>query len=75
VPPGSLGGAAAIERLAEITEAGLQPWQHEYLVYFAIRVGARRLANAAACLASISPDQAAGIADEQAQLVGALQYR
>ena len=74
VRPGSLGGAAAIERLAEITEAGLEPWQHDHLAYFAIRVGARRLADAAACLASISQDQSAGIADEQAQLVGALQY-
>jgi hypothetical protein len=74
VPPGSLGGAAAIERLAEITEAGLEPWQRDHLACFAIRVGARRLADAAACLASISQDKAAAIADEQAWLVGALQY-
>ena len=50
VPPGSLGGAAALERLAEIAEAGLEPWPHDHLAWFAIRVGARRLADAAACL-------------------------
>ena len=51
-PPGSLGGAAAAERLAELVETGLEPWQHDHLGYFAIPVGARRLADAAACLAS-----------------------
>jgi len=74
VPPGSLGGAAALERLAELVETGLEPWQHDHLCYFAIRVGARRLADAAACLALIGEDKAADIADEQAQLVGALQH-
>ena len=74
VPPGSLGGAAALERLAEITEAGLEPGQHDHLAYFAIRVGARRLADAAACLEFIGQDMAAGIAGEQARAVGALQH-
>ena len=74
VPPGSLGGAAALERLAELIETGLEPWQHGHLGYFAIRVGARRLADAAACLAFIGENKAAVIADEQARLVGALQY-
>jgi hypothetical protein len=41
-PPGSLGGAAAAEGLAELVEAGLEPWQHDHLGYFAIRVGARQ---------------------------------
>jgi hypothetical protein len=74
VPPGTLGGAAALERLAGMAEAGLEPWQHDHLAYFAVRVGARRLADAAACLAFIGQEMAAGIADEQARLVGALQY-
>jgi hypothetical protein len=74
VPAGSLGGAAALERLAEIVEAGLEPWQHDHLACFAIRVGARRLADAAACLEFIGQDKAAGIAGEQAQVVGALQH-
>jgi hypothetical protein len=66
VPPGSLGGAAALERLAELAETGLEPWQHAHLGHFAIRVGARRLADAATCLAFIGENKAAGIADEQA---------
>jgi len=74
VPPGSLGGAAALERLAELVEIGLEPWPHGHLGYFAIRVGARRLADAATCLALIGEDKAADIADEQARLVGALQH-
>lgn len=73
-PPGSLGGAAAVERLAGLVEAGLEPWQHDHLGYFAIRVGARRLSDAAACLALIGENTAAGIAGEQAQLVGAMQH-
>jgi hypothetical protein len=72
-PPGSLGGAAAVERLAELVEAGLEPWQHDHLGYFAIRVGARRLSDAAACLAFIGENTAARIAGERAQLVGAMQ--
>ena len=74
VPPGSLGGAAALERLAGLVETGLESWQHDHLGYFAIRVGARRLADAAACLAFIGENQAASIADRQARLVGALKY-
>jgi hypothetical protein len=74
VPPGSLGGAAALGRLAEMAETGLESWQHDHLAYFAIRVGARRLADAAACLAFTGQDKAAGIADEQARIVGALQH-
>ena len=74
LPPGSRGGAAAVERLAELVEAGLEPWQHDHLGYFTIRVGARRLADAAACLAFIGENTAASIAGEQAQLVGAMQH-
>jgi hypothetical protein len=74
VPPGSLGGAAALERLAELAETGLEPWQHSHLGYFAIRAGTRRLADAATCLAFIGENKGAGIADEQARLVGALQH-
>ncbi len=74
VPPGSLGGAAAIERLAELVESGLEPWQHGHLGHFAIRVGARRLADAATCLALVGADKAADIADEQARFVGGLQH-
>ena len=60
--------------LAELVETGLEPWQHDHLGYFAIRVGARRLSDASACLAFIGESKAASIAGEQARLVGAMQY-
>ena len=69
-----LGGAAAAEGLAKLVETGLEPWQHDHLGYFAIRVGARRLSDASACLAFIGESKAASIAGEQARLVGAMQY-
>jgi hypothetical protein len=62
VPPGSVGGAVAVERLAEMADAGLGPGQRDHLARFAIRVGARRLADAAACLDSLGRGRAAGIA-------------
>jgi hypothetical protein len=54
--------------------SSLQPWQREHLVRFAVRVGARRLADASVLLAQIGQVAAAGIADRQARLVGALQH-
>ncbi|GAA4554440.1 hypothetical protein [Amycolatopsis samaneae] len=74
VPPGTLGGVAAVERLAEQVEAGLPDEIHDHLVHFAIRLGARRLADAATCLASLGLDAAAAVATGQARLAGALQY-
>jgi hypothetical protein len=74
VPPGTLGGGEAVERFAEQVEAGLPDGIQGHLAYFAIRVGARRLADAAACLASLGLTTAAAIATEQARLVGGLQY-
>jgi hypothetical protein len=74
VPPDSLGGAAAVERLAEIAEAGLEPWQRDHLAWFAIRVGARRMADAAAYLEFAGLDKAAAIAGEQARVIGSLQH-
>jgi hypothetical protein len=74
VPPGTLGGAEAVERFAEQVEAGLPDGVREHLAYFAIRVGARRLADAATCLASLDLSTASAITTEQARLVGSLQY-
>ena len=74
LPPGSLGGAAALDRLAELVQAGLEPGPHDHLAYFAVRVGARRLADAATSLESIGQDKAAGIADQQARILGAVQH-
>lgn len=70
----TLAGSAACQHLADLARAGLQPWQRDHLGYFAIRVGARRLADAATWLACIGATTAAQIADGQARLVGALQY-
>jgi hypothetical protein len=74
VPPGTLGGAAAAHRLADLVEEGLDADVHGHLVYFAIMVGARRLADAATALAALGNDQAAAIATRQARLVGSLQF-
>ena len=43
VPPGTLGGAAAACRLADLVASGLDDDVRGHLAYFAIRVGARRL--------------------------------
>lgn len=69
-----VSGADACLRLADHAEAGLETWQRDHLAWFAIRVGARRLADAARWLPQVGADDAAAIADRQARLVGALQY-
>ena len=74
VPPGTLGGAAAAERIAEMIESGLSPEVRGVLTEFAVRVGARRLADAATALAGLGLDEAAAVATRQARLVGSLQY-
>jgi hypothetical protein len=74
VPTGTIGGAAAVHRLTEQVTDGLDPAVHGHLVHFALRVGARRLADAATALAGIGHDRAAAIATRQARLVGSLQH-
>jgi len=74
VPPGTAGGAAAARRLADQVAGGLDADVYGHLVYFAIKVGARRLSDAAGALTSIGHDQAAAVATRQARLVGSLQY-
>ena len=73
-PPGTIGGAVAARQLADLVEAGLDGEVQGHLIYFAIRVGARRLADAATELAGIGRDRAAAVATRQARLVGSLQY-
>ena len=68
VPPGTIGGQDAADRLAEMILAGLDPAVHEHMVHFAIRVGARRLADATTALASIGLHAAADVASEQPAL-------
>ena len=74
VPPGTIGGEPAACRLADLVSSGLDGDVYGHLVYFAIRVGARRLTDAAASLAALGHDQAAAIASRQARLVGSLQH-
>lgn len=74
LPNGTLGNAEAAEALAAMIEGGCSDNLRGHLIHFAIRVGARRLADAATCLARIGHADAAQIASEQAQLVGSLQY-
>jgi hypothetical protein len=69
---GSAG--AAVERFAALVADGLSPQHEAHLVHFAVRVGARRLADAAAWLARLGLDAAAAVAERQARLVGGLQY-
>lgn len=66
--------ADAVGQLAGLVAAGLDERTHAHLVNFAVRVGARRLADAASWLTRIGRDRAARIADDQARLLGALQY-
>ncbi|WP_420962329.1 hypothetical protein [Brucella sp. IR073] len=74
IPPGTLGNGDAAMALASRIEHGPDEDLRGHLIHFAIRVGARRLADAATCLARIGKTEAATIASEQAQLIGALQY-
>lgn len=74
VPPGTLGTAEAMERLAVMTEEGLPADVRGHLIYFAVRVGARRLNDAAAALARIGAEVAAQIASDQSRALGSLQY-
>ncbi|MBB5874398.1 hypothetical protein F4553_007832 [Allocatelliglobosispora scoriae] len=73
MPPGSLGNGEAAERVAQLIEAGARDGLREHLVYFAIRVGARRLSDTADCLLLAGYDEAASIAATQARLVGSMQ--
>jgi hypothetical protein len=73
-PPGSLGGGEAALALAELVEMGLTDAQRDELVWFAVRLGARRLSDAQYWLARVWLTQAAEIAGKQSRLVGSLQY-
>jgi hypothetical protein len=74
VPPGTIGGADAARRLADLVADGLDADIHGHLAYFAIRVGAHRLTDAATTLTLIGEHWAAAVATRQARLAGSLQY-
>ncbi|WP_051393610.1 hypothetical protein [Glycomyces arizonensis] len=73
-PPGAVGTTTGMERLAQMVEQGLPPNLHGHLVYFAVRVGARRLNDAAILLARLGEDRASKIAAGQARDPGSLQF-
>ena len=74
MPPGSLGNSEAAGRVAEMIDAGAGDGLREHLIYFAIRVGARRLSDTADCLLLAGFADAADIAAKQARLVGSMQH-
>ncbi|MBW1600715.1 hypothetical protein JJV70_01040 [Streptomyces sp. JJ66] len=74
LPPGSLGGAAGLERLAEQVAEGLDPDIRHVMESFSLRAGARRTSDAAACLAGIGFTESAGVLTRQARILGGLQY-
>lgn len=74
MPPGSLGNGEAALALAALLEAGCDGELLDQLIHFAVRVGARRAADAATCLSRIGATEAAKIALEQARLIGSLQH-
>ncbi|WP_395680354.1 hypothetical protein [Inquilinus sp.] len=74
LPAGTIGNAEAAERLAGTVEAGCDRGLRDHLVHFAVRVGARRVADAATCLGRIGRGEAAAVMDRQARLIGALQH-
>ncbi|MBK3594357.1 MULTISPECIES: hypothetical protein [Streptomyces] len=74
VPAGTLGGTAGVEALAAQADGGLDAGTRGFLAHFAVRVGARRLADAAHCLASLGLTRSAAVAAGQSRLVGSLQH-
>ncbi|MFI5892793.1 hypothetical protein ACIA5D_22050 [Actinoplanes sp. NPDC051513] len=72
VPPGTLGNADGVLRLAEMVADGSA--DNDFLANFAVQVGARRLADAATALDLLGLGRAAEVATRQARLVGSLQY-
>ncbi|GAA4895729.1 hypothetical protein LX16_1476 [Stackebrandtia albiflava] len=65
---------AAVERLAERCETGLPPALTGTLGHFAVRVGARRLTDAAYWLGEIGLAEVAAVLSGQAALLGAFQW-
>ncbi|MBY3211788.1 hypothetical protein [Rhizobium laguerreae] len=74
VSEGTVGNEEAAELLAGMIEGGCSDDLRGHLIHFAVRVGARRLADAATCLARVGGAEAAKIASNQALLIGSLQY-
>ncbi|WP_151484146.1 hypothetical protein [Streptomyces albicerus] len=72
--PSPTGSSVAVERLATAVEAGLDDRTRGHLTGFAVRVGARRRADASRWLGELGASGAAAVTDHQARLLGRLQY-
>ncbi|WP_030104911.1 hypothetical protein [Actinoalloteichus caeruleus] len=72
-PPGALANHDAALALADLLSTRPEDVQ-EHLIHFAVRVGARRLADAAHCLRTVDLPEASRVLTRQARLVGALQH-
>ncbi|ANN18423.1 hypothetical protein SD37_24220 [Amycolatopsis orientalis] len=74
LPPGTLGNGDAALALAARIDDGCGPELRGHLIHFAVRLGARRAADAASCLRRIGRDDAAAVLTTQARFIGSLQY-
>ncbi|RYP09463.1 hypothetical protein DL765_008413 [Monosporascus sp. GIB2] len=74
VQAGTVGNHEAAKTLADMIEAGCTADLRDHLIHFAVRVGARRAADAASCLSRIGYDSAARIMSNQARLIGSIQH-
>ncbi|KAK1751175.1 NlpC/p60-like transpeptidase-domain-containing protein [Echria macrotheca] len=74
MPPGSVGNGTAATQLARMIETGFNQGLRAHMIYFAVRVGARRLSDGSTCLARVGQTRAADVMAKQARLVGSLQY-
>ncbi|WP_344233480.1 hypothetical protein [Kribbella hippodromi] len=70
----SKDSAAAVHRMSQMLAAGIDDSLREHLAGFAVRLGARRLDDAATWLAVIQQPQAAAVARKQATILGRLQF-
>ncbi|MDH6195390.1 hypothetical protein M2272_002030 [Mycobacterium frederiksbergense] len=74
ISQGGRRNAAAAEYLARSIETGCSDDLRDHLIHFALRVGARRAADASAILSRAGFLEAAHIMREQARAIGSLQY-
>ncbi|RSN54577.1 hypothetical protein DMH01_35200 [Amycolatopsis sp. WAC 04182] len=74
LPPGTLGNGDAALALADRIASGGDPELRGLLIHFVVRLGARRTADAAACLRRVGRDEAAAVLTTQARLIGSVQY-
>ncbi|MXQ54676.1 hypothetical protein GSM42_13310 [Shimazuella sp. KC615] len=74
MPENSFGNGEAAKQLAVLIENDCNQDLLDHLIHFAVRVGTRRVADAATCLSLIGYNKASMIMTQQAHLIGSLQY-